>query len=118
MAHFAQVDENNIVTQVIVIDNSDCGGGDFPESEAIGAEFCTNLLGGTWKQTSYNNNFRKNYACIGHTFDESRDAFIPPKPFESWVIDEETCKWVPPLPRPEGGVWFWNEELMMWVESL
>ena len=118
MAHFAQIDENNVVLQVIVVDNGDCNGGDFPESESSGAEFCTNLLGGTWRQTSYNNNFRFNYASPGYTFDETRNAFIPPKVFPTWILDESTCKWIPPVPRPEGGNWFWNEDSQSWDEFI
>ena len=116
MAHFAQIDSDNIVTQVIVVSNNDCGGGDFPASEEIGAAFCTNLLGGTWKQTSYNNNFRKRYAGIGYAYDAERDAFIAPKPYPSWVLNETTCDWEAPVARPETGFWNWNEEELQWDE--
>lgn len=116
MAHFAQIDSDNIVTQVIVVSNNDCGGGDFPASEEIGAAFCTNLLGGTWKQTSYNNNFRKRYAGIGYAYDAERDAFIAPKPYPSWVLNETTCDWEAPVARPETGFWVWNEEELQWDE--
>ena len=92
MAHFAKI-ENNIVTQVIVVSNDDAPG-DFPQSEAIGAEFCSNLLGGKWKQTSYNGNFRVRYAGIGYTYSEEYDAFIPPKPTEDAIFNEETLDWV------------------------
>lgn len=93
MAHFAEIGENNVVLQVIVVSNDDCKDSDGNESETIGAEFCRNLLGGTWKQTSYNGNFRKNYAGIGYTYDPIRDAFIAPKPSDEYILDEETCSW-------------------------
>jgi hypothetical protein len=93
MAHFAKI-ENNVVTQVIVVDNRDTADASGVEKEHIGAAFCERLLGGTWKQTSYNGTFRKNYAGIGYSFDETRNAFIPPKPTEDAVLDEDTCQWV------------------------
>ena len=114
MAHFAELNDENVVLRVIVVDNSDCGGGDFPESEPIGVEFCSNLLGGKWIQTSYNANFRKNYASVDYTFDKGRDAFIPPQPHENWVLDGETCKWIPPIPRPTDGDYLWNQERGIW----
>lgn len=89
MAHFAQIDEKNIVVTVIVVADSDCGGGNYPESDAIGAEFCNKLLGGTWKQTSFNHNFRKQFAGIGFYFDEENDRFISPQPGPSWTLDSE-----------------------------
>jgi hypothetical protein len=78
MAYFAEIDENNIVQRVIVVSNEDCGGGIYPSSDPIGAAFCNSLLGGTWLQTSYNNNFRGVYAGIGYTYDEELDIFIEP----------------------------------------
>jgi len=93
MAHFAKI-ENNVVTQVTVVDNRDTADASGVEKEHIGAAFCERLLGGTWKQTSYNGNFRKNYAGIGYSFDEARNAFIPPKPTEDAVLDEDTCQWI------------------------
>ena len=116
MAHFAQINSDNVVTQVIVVSNDDCGGGDYPESDAIGAAFCTNLLGGTWKQTSYNNNFRVRYAGIGYTFNEELDAFIAPKPYPSWTLNEETADWEAPVARPAEGMWTWNEATQEWNE--
>lgn len=93
MAHFAQLDESNIVTQVIVVHNNELLDNGV-ESEAKGVAFCQSLLGGNWVQTSYNGNIRKNYAGIGYTYDQTRDAFIPPKPEEgNWVLNEDTCKW-------------------------
>jgi len=118
MAHFAQINDSNVVTQVIVVSNDSCGGGDYPESDPIGAAFCTDLLGGTWKQTSYNGNIRKNYAGVGYTFDAERDAFIPPKPFPSWVLDEATCRWDAPVPYPQDGKTYrWDEETTSWIET-
>lgn len=116
MAHFAQLNEDNIVTQVIVVSNQDTSDADGNEVEAIGAEFCNRLLGGTWKQTSYNANIRKNYAGIGFTYDATRDAFIPPKPFESWTLNEDTCQWQAPVPSPDDGKpYIWDEEKGAWV---
>ena len=118
MAHFAKINEENIVQQVIVVNNSDCGGLEFPESESIGQSFINSIgLTGIWKQTSYNSNFRKNYAGIGYSFDESRDAFIPEKPYQSWVLNEDTCTWGSPIPIPTDGKFCnWNEETTSWVE--
>ena len=123
MAHFAKLDENNIVTQVIVVSN------DIATSESAGITFINNLYGtsDTWKQTSYNDNanvhtlggtpFRKNYAGIGFTYDESRDAFIPPKPYPSWTLDEDTCLWVSPVDYPNDGKFYdWNESATNWKE--
>jgi hypothetical protein len=96
MAHFCRIDENGIVQQVIVVDNKDTADASGVEKEYIGAAFCERLLGGTWKQTSYNGNFRKNYAGLGYTYDPVRDAFIPPRPTPDAVLDEETCQWIVP----------------------
>jgi hypothetical protein len=117
MAHFAQLDEYNVVQQVIVIANEDCGGGEFPSSENPGQEFIATLgLGGVWKQTSYNNNFRKSYAGIGYSYDEVNDVFISPRPFASWVLNSE-FDWEAPIPMPtEVGPWMWNEEAGNWEE--
>lgn len=93
MAHFAQLDDNNIVTQVIVVHNNELLDENGQESEAKGIAFCQSLLGGNWIQTSYNGNFRKNYAGQGFTYDVIRDAFIPPKPEGNWILDETTCQW-------------------------
>jgi len=94
MAHFAELDENNVVKRIIVVDNKDTADANGVEKESIGVAFCERLFGGTWKQTSYNANFRKNYAGIGFTYDDQRDAFIPPKPpGDGWVLNEETCQW-------------------------
>ena len=98
MAHFAQLDENNVVTQVIVVGNKDCADANGVEKESIGIAFCERLFGGNWKQTSYNGNIRKNYAGIGYTYDAARDAFIPPQPGAEWTLDEDTCQWENPNP--------------------
>lgn len=121
MAHFAEIDENNIVTRVLVVDNA---------NEDNGQEFLANTLGlgGTWLKTSYNTQggvhsnggtpFRKNYAGIGYTYDATRDAFIPPKPFNSWLLDEDTCLWNAPTPMPieEGKMFKWDEGTTSWIE--
>lgn len=119
MAHFAQLDEQNVVTQVIVVSNSDCQVGGV-ESEEAGIAFCKTLFGPTtkWKQTSYNCNIRKNYAGIGYTYDAGRDAFIAPKPFASWVLDEVPCRWDAPVPMPtDGGVCHWDEATVSWIKE-
>jgi hypothetical protein len=117
MAHFAELDENNKVLRVIVVNNSDILDSEGNESEDIGKQFCINLLGGKWIQTSYNSSFRKNFAGIGSFYDENRDAFIPEKVFNSWVLNEETCLWESPLPRPDDNKKYdWNDDEMNWVE--
>jgi len=101
MAHFAQLDENNVVTQVIVVHNNELLH-EGVEQEAKGIAFCEGLLGGRWAQTSYNGNIRKNFAGIGYTYDAQRDAFIPPQPDGSgWVLDEATCQWRNPTLEAE-----------------
>ena len=117
MAHFCQLNEENLVTQVIVVANQDTADKDGVENEAIGIEFCTNLLGGRWVQTSYNANIRKNYAGIGYKYDATLDAFIPPQPFESWILNEETAQWEAPTPYPDDGKRYsWDEATTSWVE--
>ena len=117
MAHFAQLNDENLVTQVIVVANQDTADQDGVENEAIGIEFCTNLLGGRWVQTSYNANIRKNYAGIGYKYDATLDAFIPPQPFESWTLNEETAQWEAPTPYPDDGKRYsWDEATTSWVE--
>jgi hypothetical protein len=121
MAHFAKI-ENNVVTQVIVVDNKDCADAAGVEKEYIGAAFCEKLFGGTWKQTSYNGNFRKNYAGIGYTFREDIDAFVPPQPYPSWVLNNDTAQWEAPVPMPEdAGIgeppkfYSWDESTTSWI---
>lgn len=118
MAHFAEIGLDNKVLRVIVVHNNELLDENGQESEAKGAEFCRNLLGGTWVQTSYNGRIRKNYAGTGHTYDTARDAFIPPKPYPSWVLNETTCRWDSPVPYPtDGKPYIWDEENVVWVES-
>jgi len=121
IAHFAEIDENNIVTRVLVVNDADA---------ADGQNFLANTLdlGGTWIQTSYNTSggvhanggtpVRKNYAGIGYSYDSVRDAFIPPKPFASWVLNEDTCLWDAPtaMPVEEGKFFRWVEEDLNWQE--
>ena len=115
MAHFAELGENNVVLRVIVVDNRDTMTPQGEEREEIGVAFCRNLLGGTWKQTSYNGNFRKNYAGIGFTYDSGRDAFVPQQPFASWVLNEDTCRWDAPVAYPtDGQLYTWNEDSQSW----
>jgi hypothetical protein len=117
MAHFAQLDENNLVIQVIVVNNSECLDENGNESEAVGVAFCQSLLGGNWKQTSYNGNIRKNYAGIGYQYDLTRNAFISPKPYASWLLNESTCQWDAPIPMPTGDKRHqWDEATTSWVE--
>lgn len=118
MAHYALLDQNNVVLNVIV--GKDEGG------ETDWETYYSNLTGRTCKRTSYNTiagthkeggtPFRKNYAAIGFTYDESRDAFIPAKPYNSWVLDENTCQWQAPTPRPTDGVYNWDENTLSWIE--
>ena len=104
MSHFAKIDNNNIVTEVIVAEQ------DFINSGVVGDSFL-------WVQTSYNNSFRKNFAGIGYTYDKTRDAFIPPKPYPSWTLDEDTCLWEAPVAYPDdGNMYVWNETDQQWDE--
>ena len=116
MAHFAKI-ENNIVTQVIAVANEELLENNV-ESETKGASFCERLFGGDWKQTSYNGRIRKNYAGIGYIYDESRDAFIPPQPFPSWMLVEDTCQWTAPIAMPtDGKLYSWDEATLSWIEN-
>jgi hypothetical protein len=122
MAHFAKLDENNVVTQVIVVDNKDCSDANGIEKESIGIAFCERLFGGNWKQTSYNGNMRKNYAGIGYTYNADIDAFVPPKPFASWVLNNDTAQWDAPVAMPEDAgtgeppkMYSWDESTTSWV---
>ena len=117
MAHYAFLDENNIVTEVIVgIDETEL-------IEELSPEiWYGNFRNQTCIRTSYNGNIRKNYAGIGYSYDEERDAFIPPKPFNSWLLDEEICQWQSPVPYPsevpEGSFYIWNEDIVNWEEII
>jgi hypothetical protein len=114
LAHFAQL-ENNIVTKVIVVANQDILDENGQESEPKGIDFCSNLLGGTWLQTSYNARIRKNYAGIGYTYDETLDAFIAPKPYASWILDQDKAQWKAPVDyHTEEGRFTWNEATLTW----
>jgi len=113
MAHFAQLDDNNIVLNVYPVSNDSL---DPENEEQSGIDFLIQWSGGytNWKQTSYNGKIRKNYAGIGFIYDSVRDAFIPPKPFVSWLLNEELCQWIPPKPRPVEGMYFWDEITQEW----
>lgn len=115
MAHFAQLDDDNNVINVIVIGNENCVDADGNESEEIGTAFCTNLLGGRWIQTSYNHKIRKQYAGIGYTYDPDADVFVAPQPFPSWTLDANH-DWQAPIPMPTEGAWYWDEDAGDWVE--
>ena len=117
MAHFAKLDENNNVLAVHVVVN-DVITIDGVESEQAGIDFLTGLHGHTlWKQTSYNGTIRKNYAGIGYTYDIGRDAFIAPKLYSSWVLNETTCQWESPVPYPtDGKIYGWFEPNQQWIE--
>lgn len=115
MAHFAEIGLNNTVLRVIVVHNNEVIDVEGNENEQRGIDFCRNLFGGTWVQTSYNANIRKNFAGAGFTYDSERDAFIPPKPYNSWVLNEETCRWQAPVVMPDDGErYYWNEEILNW----
>tara|TARA_Y100000992_G_scaffold150306_1_gene100255 strand:+ start:7201 stop:7596 length:396 start_codon:yes stop_codon:yes gene_type:complete len=117
MAHFAKLDGNE-VTDIVVVDDNDIVGADGNESEAVGIVFLKDMFGQdtVWKQTSWNYNFRKNYAMIGGTYDADKDAFIAIKPFPSWSLNEETCKWAAPVPMPDNALVYWDEDNQKWVE--
>lgn len=118
MAHFAKLDENNVVLDVNVVHNNELLDENGNESEAKGLEFLINWSNGytNWKQTSYSANFRKNYAIIGGTYDPIRDAFITPKEYPSWVLNEDTCRWEPPVPRPSDDKFYiWDEASVSWI---
>lgn len=112
MAHFAEINSENVVLRVLVVPN---------EHEANGAAWCASLFGGNWVQTSYNANGnaakRYNFAGIGYKYDAQLDAFIPPKPYASWTLDSSTCRWKAPIPMPPGGPWVWDEDAEDWVEA-
>jgi hypothetical protein len=119
MAHFAQLDESNVVLQVIVVSNDAINNEPFPQSEPTGIAFCQSLYGANtkWAQTSYNASFRKNYAGIGFTYDATLDAFVPPQPYPSWTLNQDTAQWVCPVAYPEDGkLYSWDESTQSWVE--
>ena len=119
MGHFAKIDDQNVVIDVNVVNNETLNNLPFPESEPVGVAFLTEWSGGytNWKQTSYNANFRKNYAGVGYTYVATLNAFVPPKPFPSWLLNTNTCQWQAPVPYPtDGKMYFWDEETQQWVE--
>jgi len=112
MAHFAKLGKGNIVEQVVVVSN------DIATTEQTGIDFLNDLYRDrnvVWKQTSYNGNFRKNFAGIGYKYDQARDAFIAPKPYSSWILNEDTCRWDAPVVKPDDGQQYnWNETIQNW----
>ena len=120
MAHFAKFNSAGIVTDIISVNNNVITDGDNVEQEQLGIDYLTKLNNGVgwYKQTSYNSVFRKNYAGIGHTYDGIRNAFIPPQPYTSWILVEDTCQWTAPTAYPDDGKEYsWNEATTTWVES-
>lgn len=118
MAHFAELDENNVVLRVIVTHVQAIEAAPFPESETLGINFCKNTYGKNtnWRQTSYNANFRKNYASVGGSYNLELDAFIAPKPYPSWVLNIETGHWEAPILQPtDGNEYYWDELTQSWV---
>jgi hypothetical protein len=119
MAYFAELDNTNTVLRVISVSNDVCGEPtlDFPDTETAGQLFIAETLkfSGLWKQTSYNSSFRGTYAGVDYTYDAERDEFIPPKPFDSWLLDRETFQWEAPVPYPtDGFTYIWNEDSVDW----
>jgi len=116
MASFAKIGLNNKVIEVLSVHNNELKDANGVEQENIGIDFLTKLTGwAIWKQTSYNGNIRKNHAGIGYTYDEDRDAFIPQKPYNSWILNEESCQWEAPVIYPtDGNRYDWNEETQQW----
>ena len=117
MAYFAKLGTGNIVEQVISINNSVITDSNGIEQEQLGVDFINKLYNtrDVWKQTSYNNNIRKNYAGIGFQYDQTRDAFIAPKPFNSWILNEDTCRWNAPVAYPQDdNKYKWNEQTLSW----
>jgi hypothetical protein len=117
MAYFAKLGTGNIIEQVISINNSVITDANGVEQEKLGIDFINKLYNtrDVWKQTSYNNNIRKNFAGVGMTYDQTRDAFIPPKPFNSWILNETTCRWEAPVAYPQDdNRYSWNEQTLSW----
>ena len=116
MAHFAEINDQSIVQQVVVVANDVLLDENNVEQEALGVSFCEQIFGGSWKQTSYNGNFRKNFAGVGYSYDATRNAFLPPRPFASWTLDEETCHWQAPVAHPsDGNEYEWDVTNQDWV---
>jgi hypothetical protein len=131
MAYFAEINKDNIVTRVIAVADRDTADPNGNEVESVGVEFCKQLLGGEWKQTSYNTRagvhalggtpLRKNYAGEGYEWREDLDGFVPPCPYPSWQLETETCEWESPVPMPndagEDKRYSWDEENLNWIEK-
>jgi hypothetical protein len=122
MAHFAELDENNVVKQVIVVNNNELLDENGNELEAKGIAFCQSLFGGNWVQTSYNRNFRKNFASTGFVYDSIRDAFYASQPYSSWILDEELCVWKSPVAMPVNPYTpdqpeYWSQPQYQWDEA-
>jgi hypothetical protein len=118
MAHFAKLNDLNIVETVLVVDNINLMSHENIEQEELGIQYLKNIFGENtkWVQTSYNSNFRVRLAQYGFTYDSIRDAFIPPKSYPSWILDEVSCLWVAPIPHPnDGKPYYWSEDVMDWV---
>ena len=117
MAHFAELNDENIVVRVYVVPNEDIKDSNGIESEVIGKNFLQNIFGGRWVQTSYNSTFRSKFAGTGDIYDEERNAFISPSQYPSWILNEETFCWEPPVPEIQDGIKRkWNEETISWIE--
>lgn len=116
MQYYAEINDKKFVLRVICVDEKYCLNENNIFDEKIGSLWCKKQLGGDWIRTSDTGEFRKNYAGIGDYYDEERDAFITPKPFENWIFDEVKCQWVPPIPRPKDKSCFWNQEKNEWTE--
>lgn len=121
MAHFAEINHENQVLRVVVVGNDDCKDQYGQESEEVGIAFCKSLFGDytNWRQASYSGSLRKNYPSVGYTYDDMRNAFIPPKPYESWRLNEATCMWESPVPMPEQdpenpAIYNWDEQNQEW----
>lgn len=119
MAHFAKLDDNNVVISVCSVNNAVLEDENGVEQESKGIEFLTEWSGGysNWKQTSYNLNFRKNYASMGDRYDPVLDAFIPQQPYPSWILNTQTCRYEPPVAFPnDGKLYHWDEDKLSWIE--
>lgn len=121
MAHFAKLNQDNLVIDVIVVANDVLLDSNNEEQEQLGIDFLNLTFGEhNWKQTSFNGSFRKNYASVGYSFNEDLNTFIPEKPFNSWILNEDTCQWDSPKPQPEENSpsigYAWDEQIQEWVE--
>lgn len=113
MAHFAEINQENKVIRVLVIANDACLDEDNKESEEVGSKYCSELFGGRWVQTSYNSNFRKQYAGVDYIFDKENNVFIRPQPFNSWVLNKN-FDWEPPIEKPNNEDYYWDENSLSW----